>query len=269
MKGNEILPHDTLFQDRFLTRRTVVFIFERDDLKFESRGDNYLFNYLNIHFKVELGRNISKTIINDVVTIYSFPYKDKGFTIDLVHINSYYIPVYKPFLMPFITESTLSLFMESLGCSSGIHTFSCDNMIMNYFTHFFICSGSQNNPWDTPVYKNSSHFLVNLETLRQRGNEDVYEFITTTLKSKSGKDKKETILAKSEEDPRYKKVIQFVGQPDLWTILEDESVALGSSVASASASSSGGTNGGKRRKVLRKTLRKKKKIGGRRTSRKH
>jgi hypothetical protein len=100
-------------------------------------------------------------------------------------------------------------------------------MIMNHFTHFFICPGSQNHPWDTPFYKEQANFLVNLKVLRQRGNEDVYEFITTTLKSKKGKDEKEAILTKSEEDPRYKKVIQFVGQPDLWTILEDDTGTSG------------------------------------------
>jgi hypothetical protein len=246
MNGKEILVNDPHFQDRFLTRRTAVFIFERDDLKAQRPEDNYLFNYLNIYFKVELGRNITKTTINDVVTIYSFPYKDKGFTIDLVHINSYYIPVYKPFLAPIVSKSIQSMFMESLGNTRFISTFSHDTFIMKFFTYFFICPGSYaSKPWENSSFLEQYNFLVNLKELRRRGYEDVYTFITSTLKSKA-KIYVDAILTKSEEDPRYKKVIQFVGQPDLWTILEDESVALGSSVALS-------TNGGRHRRTNRRT----------------
>ena len=270
MNGKEILVNDPHFQDRFLTRRTVVFIFERDDLKEPRPEDNYLFNYLKLHFNAELERNITKTIVNDVVTIYSFPYKDKGFPIELVHINSYYIPVYKPFLVPIVSGSIQSMFMESLANTRSIHTFSRDTFIMKFFTYFFICPGSYvSKPWENSSFLQQNNFLVNLKELRRRGYEDVYTFITSTLKSKA-KEYVDAILTKSEEDPRYKKVIQFVGQPDLWTILEDESVAPTSS--SGTASSSGTSGGGLRkalRKALRKTLRKKKKIGGRRTSRKH
>jgi hypothetical protein len=205
MKGDEILPHDKMFQDHFLTRRrTVVLIFERSTTESKGAQDPiYIFNYIKTYYNVELGKEIKITLVNDFMTIYSFPFK--ATTIELVNIESYYIPAYKPFLRYIVTGSNQSMFMESISCFGGIKTFSCDKLIMNHFTYFFY----------------HGYFVVNINKLKRRGNEDIYEFVTSLQNPYKRNEEFKAILKKSEEDPRYKQIIRLLDQPNPWTILED------------------------------------------------
>jgi hypothetical protein len=268
MNGYEYLVSDDMFQERFLTRSTTILVFEQRDggqgwgLNNYGSGDKKIFEYLKSQYNIDR-KDIQKSQPNDFVTCYSFLYN--GYLMELFHLNAFYIPVYKPFLKPIIVSSNKSLFME--GMWERVDTFSCDLLVVNYFNYYFHCSRGQKMSWTDSRSTQRFDFLVNIDEMKKPGNEDI-RMDLESISDVTAKDVPYKELKQKSEDPRYKKVIQFVGQPDLWTILEDESVASTSS--SGTASSSGTSGGGLRKKTRRKVPRRtRKKIIGRRTSRKH
>jgi len=254
MKGNEILFIDDMFRDRFLVRDTVIFVFENsiEGIFHKNTSEFYFLNYLKKYYSETIK---TTEIVENLITCYTFVYKT--FTIDLVHINSYYISIYKPFMKSIVELSKKSLFVESM-YSGSVLTFTCDLFVYNYFD-YYLHSMMAGTISFTTGYILNYQFLINLDKMK-KSEEDVRKDLGNIRKSK-GLSTAE-LRRKIESDPRYKGVIRYVGHPDFWTILEDESVALGSSSSSGTASSSGGINGGRRRRT-------RKKIIGRRTSRKH